>query len=153
MQPYKHTQFSAISVISLAIAFAVTVAVFVMVPEGRIVTGPVFTLFALALVLFYALTVEVSPDEVLLVFGIGLIWKSIEISSIRDARMVRNKWYYGWGIRLTPYGWLWNASGLDAVELEFDGGKTFRIGSDEPEALLSAIRNAVELEDDSTQSR
>jgi len=37
--------------------------------------------------------------------------------------------------------WLvWNISGLDAVELTYCDGKKFRIGTDEPEALLEALK-------------
>jgi hypothetical protein len=56
---------------------------------------------------------------------------------------VRNKWWYGWGIRLTPHGWLFNVGGLDAVELELASGRKFRIGTDEPQGLLNAIRTAM----------
>jgi len=61
------------------------------------------------------------------------------LSQVQNAAVVRNKWYYGWGIRLTPGGWLWNVSGLDAVELTFKNGKKFRIGTDEPDRLLQAL--------------
>jgi hypothetical protein len=56
--------------------------------------------------------------------------------------VVRNRWYYGWGIRITPRGWLYNVSGLDAVELALKNGKCVRIGSDEPHALARAIDHA-----------
>ena len=37
--------------------------------------------------------------------------------------------------------WLvWNISGLDAIELTYHDGKKFRIGTDEPEALLEALK-------------
>jgi hypothetical protein len=52
---------------------------------------------------------------------------------------VRTPWYYGWGIRLTPYGWLWNVSGTGGVELRFEDGGRFRVGSDEPDRLADAI--------------
>ena len=64
--------------------------------------------------LFYGLTVEVNRDIVRL--------------------------YFGFGIRLTQHGWMWNISGLDAVELTYHNGKKFRIGTDEPEALLEALK-------------
>ena len=35
---------------------------------------------------------------------------------------------------------VWNISGLDAVELTYHNGKKFRIGTDEPEALLEALK-------------
>jgi hypothetical protein len=46
------------------------------------------------------------------------------------------------GIRLSPGGVLWNVSGLDAVELSLDGGRRFRVGTDEPRALAAAIAQA-----------
>jgi len=55
---------------------------------------------------------------------------------------VRNKWWYGLGIRLTPHGWLYNVSGLDAIEIVRRSGKTFRVGTDEPKALAAALRAA-----------
>jgi hypothetical protein len=38
---------------------------------------------------------------------------------------------------------LWNAAGLNAFELTFENGKKFRIGTDEPQPLLEAIRAKV----------
>ena len=49
----------------------------------------------------------------------------------------------GWGIRLIPNGWLWNVSGLGAVELSLVNGQRFRIGTDEPEQLATAIQGAL----------
>ncbi len=54
-----------------------------------------------------------------------------------------NRWYYGWGIRLTPHGRLYNLSGLEAVEVQLNTGKKFRIGTDEPDALVRALRAAI----------
>jgi hypothetical protein len=94
--------------------------------------------------LFGSLAVAVDHESVRLRFGAGLIRKRIPIARISDCRIVRNKWYYGWGIRLTPRGWMWNISGLDAVELDLDDGGHFRIGTDDPDGLRSAIRRASE---------
>ena len=55
----------------------------------------------------------------------------------RDARP--QPWWYGWGIHLTPRGWLYNVGGLDAVELALNNGRTLRIGSDEAAALARAL--------------
>jgi len=35
---------------------------------------------------------------------------------------------------------LWNVTGLQAVELTLTHGKKFRIGTDEPDALVRAIQ-------------
>ena len=90
--------------------------------------------------LFWGLTVEVNKDIVRLAFGFGIIHRSIPRERIAAVTRVRNRWWYSLGIRLTPHGWMWNISGLDAVELTYHDGKKFRIGTDEPEALLEALK-------------
>ena len=76
-----------------------------------------------------------------------MIRRAIRLFDIAEARAVRNRWWYGWGIRLTPHGWMFNISGLDAVEIEYTNGRKFRIGTDEPneleEAIMQAIRKAM----------
>jgi hypothetical protein len=89
---------------------------------------------------FSSLTVVVQDGSVTCRFGPGIIRKRIPLASISDARPVTNSWLAGWGIRWIPgHYWLWNVSGLQAVELEFRDGGRFRIGTDEPEVLARAI--------------
>jgi hypothetical protein len=98
--------------------------------------------FIAALVLFYALTVEIKNNTITCRFGIGLIQKSISLSEIQAVKAVQNPWYAGWGIRCIPgQYWLWNVSGFEAVELTMKDGKRFRIGTDEPDALVHAIES------------
>jgi hypothetical protein len=89
------------------------------------------------------LTVTVTSQAIHLRFGIGWIRRRIPIANVRSVTTVRNRWYYGWGIRLTPHGWLWNVAGLDAVELHLTSGRRFRIGTDEPTALEGALRREL----------
>jgi len=96
------------------------------------------------MLLFGSLTVEVWEDRIVLWFGPGVIRKRFDVKDVRRATAVRNRWYYGWGIRFTPHGWLFNVSGFDAVELEMGSGRKYRIGSDEPQELLSAIRRVLQ---------
>ena len=93
-------------------------------------------------VLFSSLTVQVDPEAVRIRFGPGPVGKRFPVAEIRSVRPVRNHWTYGWGIRLTPHGWLFNVSGLDAVELMMGDGKRYRIGTDQPRELLTAIVQA-----------
>jgi hypothetical protein len=86
------------------------------------------------------MTVEVNKDVVRLYFGFGAIHRSILREHIAMLTQVRNQWWWGFGIRWTPHGWMWNMSGLDAIELTYHNGKKFRIGTDEPEALLEALK-------------
>ena len=94
--------------------------------------------------LFNGLTVSVSKKNIVLKFGCGLIKKTIEREGITDVKIVRNKAIYGWGIRLTPHGWLWNIHGLDAIELSLQNGKTFRVGTNEPKALLEVLSKKID---------
>jgi hypothetical protein len=56
---------------------------------------------------------------------------------------VTNPWYYGLGIHWTPHGILYNVSGFSAVEVRLFPGTTFRVGTDEPDQLCAAIRQAA----------
>lgn len=96
---------------------------------------------ALLYLLFNGLTVSVSQKDIIIKFGYGLIKKRIKREDINHAKIVRNKVIYGWGIRLTPHGWLWNIQGLDAIELSLKNGKCFRIGTNQPKLLLDALSN------------
>ena len=96
--------------------------------------------------LFSSLTVIVDEKAVRWYFGPHFWRKSIALDEIDRVRSVRNQWWYGWGIRYTPHGWLYNVSGLDAVELHLANGKKLRIGTDEPDRLcrtIEAARGAV----------
>jgi len=59
-----------------------------------------------------------------------------EVSSVKSLK--GNRWY-GWGNPPHPSGWPWNVSGLDGVEFRLESGKAFSVGTDEPDALLTAI--------------
>ncbi len=141
MSNYRHTQTAWFLHVALGIPIVVTF--FVLLRTGAAVAILLSLLFAVLLVLFRSLTIEVSPDEVRLWYGPGLIRKSFATRDIEEAEAVRNRWWYGWGIRLTPHGWLFNVQGLDAVELRMSNGRKYRLGTDEPERLEAAIRGVL----------
>lgn len=142
MSNYRHVQVGWVVIIPVLFVFAVVLVMtaFPAKTTGAIPLVAVFVVVVLSL--FSTLNVTVAEDRVQCRFGVGLIRRHIRMADVQRVEAVRNKWYYGWGIRLTPHGWLWNVSGLDAVELTFTNGKKFRIGTDEPERLLDAIRAA-----------
>ena len=137
---YKHTQ---IGWVTLAACVGIVVF-FQLLPAPRAPRGvllPVITLVSLFIVtLMGTLGVEVDATHVRIKFGVGLIRKSFRLDEIETCRPVRNRWWWGWGIRLIPGGWLYNVSGLDAVELVMKNGKIFRIGTDEPRVLSEFIQ-------------
>ena len=134
---YRHTQVSRATVGGMGIALAALVWWSLRVSDPVLVTTAVLVGFVL--VVFSTLTVIVREGSMDVFFGPGVIRRRIPLRRIREVRVVRNPWYYGWGIRLTPTGWLWNVSGLDGVEVQFDDGHCFRVGSDEPNRLAEAL--------------
>jgi len=142
MDVYQHTQRSKI--LFIIIVFVLLFMLFLMYRFGfNWIGAVVFLLMIIALYLFNSLVVRVSADKIYIAFGSGLIRKNIQISTITSAEKVRNKWYYGFGIRLIPGGQMYNVAGLDAVELKLTNGRVFRIGTDEPDKLLAVIHSQM----------
>ncbi len=138
VNPYKHTQLGTVLIVGLALGLLV-LAMVVPFPTWLV------PLYAVLVLLFGWLTVEISEEFLVCRFGIGLIRKSFALRDIEEARTVRNRWYYGWGIRWTPHGWLFNAAGLDAVEIRMSNQKSYRVGTDQPAELLRAIQQSTQL--------
>src|SRR5262245_43501953 len=145
MQIYKHKQMGTLILLVLGGAAALTGTTLTLGTArgrapGSVVAESVLAILRLSMVLFASVTGEITEDQLTLWFGPGLIRKRFRAEEICGARVVRNQWYYGWGLRLTPHGWLFNVSGLDAVELDLRNDRKFRIGTDEPQELLTAIQ-------------
>ncbi len=142
MTEYRHTQIGY-----LMLAF-ISVGVLLVLNYYYLGGSNPFPLLILAvlvlcLLLFCVLSVKVDGEEVSLRFGVGLIRKKFPLSEIESHSVVRNPWYYGWGLRRIPIGWLYNVSGLGAVELAMTDGRKFRIGTDDPSGLEAAIGAAL----------
>jgi hypothetical protein len=140
---YEHTQrgMLIISAVSAAIVLILTISVFA---GFVLVVGMVVAILVFVLAIMSTLTVSVGSDRLRIRFGpVGLVRKEWLLSEIVSVRAVTNSWYYGWGIRWTPRGPLYNVSGFQAVEVLLVSGKTFRIGTDEPDALKAAIERAT----------
>lgn len=141
---------------------AVTLAVFVLFAQAQILARAeppsvdsgtnfavtavmVLTIFVLSS--FCSLLVIVDDQYLRIKFGYGIYKKKFLLSDIVSAKTVKNKWYYGWGIR----GGLWsnmiiyNVSGFDAVQIELKSGKIYRIGTDEPIKLEQAILQNINI--------
>jgi hypothetical protein len=97
-------------------------------------------LLLLTLAVFYKLTIKIDNHVLRISFGAGVVGKTVQLTEIDTYEPVRIRWWYGWGIHLTPYGWLYNVSGWDAVAIKLRSGKKFAIGTAEPQALVEAIR-------------
>ncbi len=110
-------------------------------PAVYTVTGVLLSL-GVAAYLLRSLSVHVTTTEVTVWFGGGLFRRSVPTRDITDARIRRYPWYYGIGLRFIPRGWLYNARGMTAVEIDIRGNRRLGMGTSEPEALLAAINTA-----------
>lgn len=152
---YTHTQRGRSHWIALAIGLLVCTV------SATFGSGRVTVILAVAAVLpavfiawvFSAMTVTVTDDEVEVRFRLGWPHRSVKRRNIASHEPVRSPWWYGFGLRFIPGGFMWNVWGLDAVELRMAPdasdsflfadrpGKSFRIGTDDPEGLDRALRN------------
>jgi hypothetical protein len=94
---------------------------------------------------FTTLTTSIDEHSLRIEFGFGIFRIHFPLDQIASVRQVKNHWYYGWGIRLWlwPKMWIYNVSGSDAVEVTLKNGKVYRIGTDVPAELESAIRRTI----------
>ena len=140
MPIYRHTQKAYYQYV-LLVVIAVVLAGIVTSSGASFHALHLFAFFILGVVcwLFSSLTVEVDDAKLQWHFGPGFWKKSIARNDIASATPVRTKWWYGYGIRYTPKGWLYNIQGLDAVAITQTSGKTVMIGTDEPQQLARAL--------------
>lgn len=149
MERYRHTQRSGQVTAVLLLATAAlgwTLAGPALVdPPSRwalaLVCGIVVVLFAL----FSSLTVTVGAGRVDVRFGPGLFGTSVALSEVVAVGVVTNPWWARWGISHVGAGTRFTLPGRDAVELELRNGRRYRIGTDEPDRLAAAIREAAGL--------
>ena len=144
MTRYEHTQTGYVMVWVLFVAaYAVASGRFFEASSARQISLVISVLFLIAIVVFYKLTITIENETLCASFGIGLIRKKLPVSEIAGCESIRIRWWYGWGIYLTPDGWLYNVAGCDAVAITLRDGRKFAFGTDDPDGLVAAIRAAI----------
>lgn len=171
MEQYRHTQVAYLRVASAVIIFAYLLFLFF---SNRDING-VFAAIILALPILltprFMLTVVIKDNLIRLQCGIGFYGyyrKKIPLSEIssciatkisyndfsekeKDSLFGVLRFGYSYlNLRFTPryIKSIYRASGLDAVKIQLKSGKTFSIGTDEPEKLSEAIRCALKNKTD-----
>ena len=140
--PYRKRQVGVVGLVVADVLVIVGVLALVVGDESLTPLAIIAFVASILLVVFSFLTVSVDDHQVTAAFLPGWPRHRIALERIADARPVRNSWWYGYGIRKVPGGWMYNVSGLDAVEIVDIGGRRFRIGTREPDALTEAIQRA-----------
>ena len=140
---YKHTQIGH-TIISVALGAAVFVATMGTFAQGGPGTSLIVEVILLiCAVMFCKLTIRIDDETLRWSFGIGIVRKQVLLAEIAACEPIRIRWWNGWGIHLTPYGWLYNVSGLDAVAIRLRDGQKFALGTDDPQALVDAIERLI----------
>jgi hypothetical protein len=153
MTSYKQTQIGYLMlVITLAVlALFAWAQITVRLEPPSVDSGSNFLITAVMLLIlliltsFAALTVSINEKYLQVKFGYGISAKKFAINQIASVKTVKNHWYYGWGIKVWfwPYMWIYNVSGFDAVEIIMKNGKVYRIGTDDSKELETAIKQAT----------
>lgn len=149
----KHN-FTQIGTFSLAIMVPLFIfsLIIIFIPGIRDSGGVYATVFValtllVCLLIFYKITISVDETGVTFSLGVGLIKKNYPVDEIKSCKPVKNFPLTGFGIRKIPNGWLYNVSGLGAIELAFKNKSwVVRIGTNNPE-LVSQTINAYIKQD------
>lgn len=123
---------------SLAVAVVVIIA---SLQDGLTpFTLPVVVLLFGLMLSFTQLNTKVDDTHLEASFRFGWPKKRIPLSEIKGARPATYPWYYGYGIRYTLKGWLYRVAGRQGVDVIRRNAPPFRIGTDDPDGLLRALR-------------
>lgn len=139
---YEHTQIGYLTITS--IGATLLFLIYIVVVEFYWISLLVILVLAIALFLFATLKITISDGWLTVRFGIGLIRKNILLKDIQSVQIFNYPWYYGWGLRYSFRGeWVYSVSGFRAIKVITKTGEKYIIGTDEPEALASAIQKAI----------
>ena len=144
---YQRTQWGWIALPILVVVIAVMLLTVVVADElAEVFWWSIAFIAAICLVVghFSRLTVTVDDDAVTVAFGlINRPHRTIPFDDVVEVQKVRNKWWYGYGVRWIPDGLMYNVQGNDAVELTYPTGKKFRIGTDDVDGLYAVLAQKI----------
>jgi hypothetical protein len=140
---YGHTQIGHVIIWFLLPIILITSGALIGSSSHREPPLVVSIILLVCLALFYKLTITIEDETLCASFGPGTFRRKVRLAEIVGCEPIRIRWWYGRGIHLTPYGWLFNVSGFDAVAITLRDGRKFALGTDDPHGLTAAIRDAI----------
>jgi hypothetical protein len=147
-EQYKHTQYGALMfMVFLITGMLIAVVSVRLLTENRVPSVILMiVVYLIGLAMFYSLTVELSAEKLKFWFGIGIVQKTIALREIQSTKVIKNPWYYFWGIKSIPGGWFYAIAPGTAVEIELSDGKIIQLGTNQPKKLNQAIETARQRE-------
>jgi len=142
---YKHTQVGVVTfIVLLVVGVLIAPMVLSILADGRMAIAILtMSFYILVLAMFLVFTVQISGNKLSFWFGIEGLGKSYSLDEIQSTQEVKNPWYYFWGIKSIPNGWLFAIAPGRGVEIVFKNGKIIRLGSNQPKKLRQAIEDAI----------
>lgn len=114
--------------------------------ELALITGGLVVLFALIIVVWMCLNVEVRADHIFISFGlVQLVRKRIwykDIERVRPTTYRPFRDFGGWGIRWRGNKTAWTIRGHRAVAVKLRSGREIYVGSMYPQRLAARIEAA-----------
>ncbi len=146
---YHEKQYGRVFIGFMVFAFVVTLITILSASRSNPIPLqawlPVTLVLGVIVLLFYKMETLVTDRQIVISFGVGLIRKKIDIDRLATVVPVKNKWYFGWGIRVIPRGMMYNIQGLYAVEVTYlDSKRITRIGSSDSERLALEIQKRID---------
>lgn len=144
---YEHTQWAPLGWLILGPPLIVLLVVGFLSGRGDVVL-PLLTVGTLLMVIafsFRSLRVVDEGEYLGVRFGpIPIFRKRVAYRDVVSAAVDRSTLIDGWGIHWVPgRGWTYNLWGFDCVRLELAGGKTLRIGTDDPHGLTRFVQQRI----------
>jgi hypothetical protein len=147
---YEHKQMGRAVVTVLALAAILPLRHFIFAAASRDaswLTPLAIVVLVVLLVpglLFSSLTVRVLHGHLIWSFGPGFFRHMLPVARIDTVRPCSNPWLRGLGIRDHDGVRIYAVAGGSAVELELDDGERIRLGTNDPEGLIRALRQPSE---------
>ncbi len=94
-------------------------------------------------VIFSSMTIRVTPDGVEWWLGLPILKRRVRMSEIASVSAGKVGWLTGLGIRTDGRNVTWIVSGRSVVILTLVDGRKTRLGSNEPERVVEAIRQSM----------
>ena len=150
MEPkYRHTQYGLLmfSVFFITGMLIAVVALRILAEDRVLAAIVMLGVYIFGVIMFYSLTIEISAEQLKCWFGIGVVRKTIVLSEIQSTQVIKNPWYYFWGVKSIPGGWFYAIAPGTAVEIELRDGRILQLGTNQPYKLNQAIETARQQND------
>ena len=145
VQPaYDHTQYAPLYLLMLAPSLVLLFVAMTLAANSEQAAALIGVSALVGLVAYSMRRLRVydAGESLVARFGpIPIFGKRIRYERIEAFAPDRTSLVDGWGIHWVPgRGWTYNLWGYDCVRLELLGGRTVRIGTDDPEGLAAFLR-------------